>query len=412
VGLSVAAASAIIFGALIVLSISVYDTLNTSYTGLQRAEDERNSLLFQRLNTHMQITDVIASSPSSVTIRAENTGSTVIPISNNGKLLLDVIINGTLATEHISSWRVNEKTTTLWGLGEELTIHLYGVRAGDNTSIVLVSPGGEMAEFRFHVYSPPDARFVISGESTPYRINEDRRYTFDASPSTSGAEVTEYFWDFDDGSSAYGEEIKHIFNDPGTYHPVLTVKDSLGRTDSYSQEVEVKDTTPPFANIIGPSEADEDTQVNFGSMAQDNVGISNYLWDFGDGGSAFSQNPSHTFKRPGFYSITLTVRDSSNLLYTTHTTILIRDTTPPIADAGGDRTAHVNETVYFNASASYDPEDGNIVSYVWDFGDGIHDSGVYVQHSYTAPGNYTTTLTVRDVAGNTAQDSVNVEVKP
>ena len=406
-----AAASAIIFGALIVLSISVYDTLNTSYTGLSRAEDERNSLLFQRLNTHIEITHVTAAH-SSVTILANNTGGTVIHVSDNGKLLLEVIINGTLATEHISSYRVNDKTTSLWGPGEELTLRLYGVRAGDNTSIVLVSPGGEMAEFRLHVYSPPDAHFIISGESAPYRINEDRRYTFDASPSTSGAEITEYLWDFDDGSSAYGRQVRHIFTQPGTYHPVLTIKDSLGRADTFSLSVVVRDTTPPFANIIAPAEADEDTVVNFGCTAQDNVGISNYLWDFGDGGSAFTQNPSHTFERPGFYSVSLTVRDYSNLLYTASATILVRDITPPIADAGGNQTAHVNETVYFNASASYDPENGNIVSYVWDFGDGSHDSGVYAQHSYSSPGNYTATLTVKDIAGNTAQDSVNVEVKP
>ena len=409
-GFSVAAASAIIFGALIVLSISVYDTLTTSYTGLRRAEDERNSMVFQRLNTHIKIREVIAHSQTSLEIKAENTGDTVIKISDNGMLLIDVIINGTLATGHIKDYLVRNRTTTLWGPGEILSLKLYDVKTGDNTSIILITPEGAMAAYILHVYAPPTAIFIIQGESVPYVIEEDQRYIFDGTSSLSGTEITEYFWDFDDGSFSYGERTEHIFSQPGIYRPVLRIRDKLGRTDTFSVDVEVKDITPPFASILAPAEADEDVQVNFSSNVWDNVGISTYHWELGNGESASTQDTSHIFEKPGFYSITLTVKDTSNLTYTTSTNIHIRDITPPVADAGEDKVTRVNETVYFNASTSYDPENGSIVSYVWDFGDGIHDSGIYTKHIYTHPGNYTAILTIKDLAGNSSQDLVNVEV--
>jgi len=61
-------------------------------------------------------------------------------------------------------------------------------------------------------------------------------------------------------------------------------------------------------------------------------------------------------------------------------------------------TVLVNQSIYFNASDSYDP-DGTVVSYFWDFGDETNATGVTVEHAYTTAGNYTVTLTVTDDEG-------------
>ena len=49
----------------------------------------------------------------------------------------------------------------------------------------------------------------------------------------------------------------------------------------------------------------------------------------------------------------------------------------------------------FDGRASHD-NDGTIVSYSWDFGDGGIGSGAYVSHTYTTSGSYTVELTVTD----------------
>jgi len=54
-----------------------------------------------------------------------------------------------------------------------------------------------------------------------------------------------------------------------------------------------------------------------------------------------------------------------------------------------------NELVTFNASTSYDP-DGSITKYEWSFGDGSNDTGISVEHTFTAGGTYTVVLNVTD----------------
>jgi len=53
------------------------------------------------------------------------------------------------------------------------------------------------------------------------------------------------------------------------------------------------------------------------------------------------------------------------------------------------------EDILFDASESYD-EDGEIIDYLWDFGDGREGSGHQITHTYTELGEYVVTLTVRD----------------
>jgi PKD repeat protein len=66
----------------------------------------------------------------------------------------------------------------------------------------------------------------------------------------------------------------------------------------------------------------------------------------------------------------------------------------------------VDETVTFDASASYDP-DGSIVSYEWDFGDDVTGTGMIVNHTYEEAGDYLVRLNVTDDEGET--DSLTLD---
>ncbi len=83
---------------------------------------------------------------------------------------------------------------------------------------------------------------------------------------------------------------------------------------------------------------------------------------------------------------------------------------PPISNPGNSITAYVNEPIYFDGSNSYDP-DGNIRSYIWDFGDGTTSYGMTVYHQYSNQGEYGAYLTVVDSGGlkNTKRITIRIE---
>jgi hypothetical protein len=66
-------------------------------------------------------------------------------------------------------------------------------------------------------------------------------------------------------------------------------------------------------------------------------------------------------------------------------------------------------TVRFDGSRSHD-EDGHIVKFHWDFGDGTASEEERPTHTYTEPGEYAVMLTVTDDRGATGRDSLTVLV--
>lgn len=66
------------------------------------------------------------------------------------------------------------------------------------------------------------------------------------------------------------------------------------------------------------------------------------------------------------------------------------------------------DVVQFDASASKD--EGTIVSYRWDFGDGTFGSGMRTTHAYMLRGEHLITLTVTDDRGATASKSKTIEI--
>jgi PKD repeat protein len=79
----------------------------------------------------------------------------------------------------------------------------------------------------------------------------------------------------------------------------------------------------------------------------------------------------------------------------------------PIADFSVDVWSM---TVTVDGTASYDP-DGTIVSYAWDFGDGMAASVVSTTHTYAVQKTYDITLLVTDNDGMTGSKTVPVLIK-
>lgn len=244
---------------------------------------------------------------------------------------------------------------------------------------------------------------------------------FDGSASTDiDGVVNSFTWDFGDGNLGGGETPSHIYDRPGTYRVFLTIHgEKAGICDSVStDEAEVKIIEGPVAVIKAPEAVPVTDAVAFdGSasyMAEGN--ITDWRWDFGDGGTASGETVPHQYARAGTYAVSLTLRSDSPSptcqVISARRLVTVND--PPVADAGPDQHVAVDEEAVFDASASKDP-DGGIVAYEWDFGDGATATGIEARHRYRAAGTYTATLVVRDgadLANSSTDDRLTVTVNP
>jgi hypothetical protein len=81
---------------------------------------------------------------------------------------------------------------------------------------------------------------------------------------------------------------------------------------------------------------------------------------------------------------------------------------PPVVRTNRPSAAKAGETISFaaTADASSDP----VLSYQWDFGDGVSLKGAQVTHAYTHEGNYAVKLTAIGLDGLAANDSFQLQV--
>jgi len=138
--------------------------------------------------------------------------------------------------------------------------------------------------------------------------------------------------------------------------------------------------------------------------------ISDYLWDFGDGGPVIAgREIEHTFQRAGEYLVTLVVVGASG---TGRATTFVRafNNPPKAAFSYLPSDPFDGESVAFDGSASSDP-DGDIARFFWDFGDGRTSEGAIVNHTFPHPGQFVVMLTVTDGAGAEAKATRVVTVE-
>lgn len=180
-----------------------------------------------------------------------------------------------------------------------------------------------------------------------------------------------------------------------------------------------RDSRPVAEFTYDPTTVRAREEVQFDASASRAPGgqILDWAWTFGDGASAQGVSPVHIYTTAGSFTVALVVTDDRGRQGRAEKTLTVlpEENPPPPGGPRASFTAQPQQgqaplTVNFDASAST----GDIVAYAWTFGDGATGSGVAVQHTYTAAGQYVVELTVRDGAGleHRAQRTVTVQSAP
>ncbi len=156
-------------------------------------------------------------------------------------------------------------------------------------------------------------------------VDQGSPASFSGSGSSDNLGIASYAWDFGDGSSDVGVTASHAYATPGAYTATLTVWDYSGNVATATVQVTVQDTQAPVARGAGDRLVDEGQPLFFdGSASSDNVGVTSYAWDFGDGTTATTATASHVYARPGSYAATLTVTDGAGNSATSSFTVTVR----------------------------------------------------------------------------------------
>lgn len=126
--------------------------------------------------------------------------------------------------------------------------------------------------------------------------------------------------------------------------------------------------------------------------------VTAWLWDFGDGRTSTKKNPVNTYRRPGSYTVSLTVRGPAGSSTTTRTTCINAFAVPRASFTAAPGRGAAPLKVHFADSSQ-----GSISAWAWDFGDMQTSNERSPVHIYTVPGAYTAKLTVTGPLGSSTK---------
>lgn len=204
---------------------------------------------------------------------------------------------------------------------------------------------------------------------------------------------------------------------------ILNIPSPPSLPPSPPPEEELQDKTPLASFSIANEDILIDTEISFdASTSSDDVSILRYLWDLGDGiiRESAGADLKHRYQEPGIYTVTLTVFDGAGQSDSITKDILVESIGElPLADFeikdtrknGNPIEFLAGKAIEFNAAKSIDL-DGALVSYHWDYGDGVVEisSKPIVRHVYAKAGFYQVSLLVIDNFGNRSKRSLVQEI--
>ncbi len=301
-----------------------------------------------------------------------------------GKYVVLELLKGKSAVEVIAA-RVPAGTG---GTGSHTWAISDKTAPGDDYRVRITS--GETAVKDVFTITPPApvADFTASPRKGPKPL--EVHFT-----NTSTGVISSCQWDFGDGKSSKEKNPIHIFEEVGAYTVSLTVKGPGGLSSKIvSDMVTVTEPAPVSDFTATPKSGQAPLTVYFRDTSTG--AVTSLLWDFGDDQTSTDRNPSHTYTKPGAYTVKLTVTGPGGSNTMTKARYIEVGYPAPQAEftASPTRGLAPLEVVFNDASK------GKITSWLWDFGDGATSTAPGPKHVYGKAGVYSVSLTVKGPGGS------------
>ena len=185
-----------------------------------------------------------------------------------------------------------------------------------------------------------------------------------------------FLWDFGDSNTDTNEFPAHLYADTGTYNVCLIVENTCG-FDTSCQSINV------FCNYPNADFSIIDSSLKV-TITNTSVNADSYLWDFGDGTTDTSKNPSHTYAVGGAYEICLTASKDcgTDSICKTYVCSLPKANFGYQIGVVDTPSANPTPIIFFYDSST------NSTSVLWDFGDGNTDTTKFPEHTYAIANTY------------------------
>jgi PKD repeat protein len=254
---------------------------------------------------------------------------------------------------------------------------------------VMATTSGKVVITADVVLPPPIADFTadITEGTAPLAV----KFT-----DTSTGSTTSWAWEFGDGATSSEKNPVHVYTAKGKYTVTLTAANGAGSsTKTEHNFISVKKPKPqhkPHADFTAtPRTGTAPLAVQFTDASANDP--DSWSWHFGDHSEPSSdQNPSHTYTRPGRYTVTLHVsNERGDDIAIKPNYIEIPEPALKAAFTGTPLTGTAPLSVRFT-----DTSTGSPGLWIWRFGDDPFDFSFQQNpvHVYRHAGSYTVRLTV------------------
>lgn len=258
----------------------------------------------------------------------------------------------------------------------------------------------------------PDLTFEGTPQVLNKKISAEVPVTINLKPRTQMPFV-EFSWEAPEATEVGQTEgsLQAIYRREGVYTITLFAEDPDERVMRLPITLEVHAPSSIASIRMDPEGGIAPLSVQFDASETYVPGetITGFEWDFGDkspkkfGGSRVE----HTYILPGTYTVETTVRTTSGKESMTSRTITVR--APPLdACMFASRTSGSSP---LGVSFSADCSSGDILTYLWDFGDNAQSDLQSPVHVFEHSGVYTVTLRLMDKTGQFAEATTVIQVK-
>jgi len=280
--------------------------------------------------------------------------------------------------------------------------HTFGLGGSYDVRFVVTTDAGCTNAVIVPVVSNP----IPNASATATEACLDQPNDFNDNSTVPTGTITGWAWNFGDGSPVDNtQNPSHIYIAFGVYTVNLTVTSDQGCTDDFSLQATVHQLPVPSFTPIDACYAANYPFVNTSTIGAGTLTAWN--WDFGDGGTSTSANPTHTYPSFGTYSVMLEVTSGFGCVDSVRQDIILHDNplagfdVPPICQ---------QEPVTLQDTSSI--QEGSIVAWSWTFAGGGTSTIQNPTHAFLTSGNVNVQLTVTSNFGCTGTVTRPVVVFP